>query len=243
MQAPTGPPPPQTAIDAASRDPEKPKKKKRKLNKPIAILGFLTALLGLTSAILGVVAHDTAQKNESLTINYNEANSAKVSAEASVSAAQSTISSLQSQLASSAPTPTTETTAPPDVTVRHAGEITMYSSSQGGLLADLDAPKTDPTWKGNGGSDLTYGGLSFGYGSYSRQIIFKAPSKPTYDGCKNSTEWSRAELDSRYLNPGDFFCFTTGEGRYAIVQLLSWQSNVAKIYATVYDPPDPALPQ
>ena len=118
----------------------------------------------------------------------------------------------------------------------------MYASSQGGLLPDLDAPSTDSTWKGSGGDDLSYGGFDFQYGSYSKQIIVKAPNKPTYDSCKNSTDWSRANLSSQYLGVNDYFCFTTGEGRYAIIQLLAWQANVATIYATVYDPPDPSLP-
>src|SRR5690349_1428736 len=100
MQSPPYGAPPEQRIDPTSPSPEEPDgKSERKLKVGITILGFLSALLALTTGILAAVTNSTSQKNESLTITVSQANSAKASAEASVSAAQSTISSLQSQLA------------------------------------------------------------------------------------------------------------------------------------------------
>jgi hypothetical protein len=196
-------------------------------------LGLITALVTLGGIIAGLFAGKTASQNSDLNASLSSAQAANSSLSSAAVGANPTIASLQAQLSASPtsepPTPATGTIAPTAPSVRHAGKITMYSSSQGGLSPDLDAPASDPTWKGNGGGDITCRGFNFQYGGYSKQIIVKAPNKPTYDSCKNSTDWSRANLSSQYLDVNDYICFTTGEGHYTIIQLLAWQDNVATI--------------
>jgi len=238
-QYPSGPEthPGQAPIESGPTSSKKPKKKKteKRLKISIAILGFLSALLALVTGILAAVAHDTSQKNETLTVNLNDANGEKASAAASLSAAESTISSLQSQLATATAAPPTGPSGSIASTAitprRKADDLVLV---RGASLVDLDS-MSDPQWRGEG-PDIGWSTSAFPYNGSA--WIVPMGQKADYNTCYNSTKWDTPQLSLQSIEPGQYFCFKTTEKRYAAVQVLKMTPIQADIAVVVYDPPD-----
>jgi len=206
-------------------------KNKSSWKKATAILAFLAALLGLTSAILGLVARHASQQNQTLTINLEQANSAKVSAEQSVSAAQSTISSLQSQLA--APTESPSGSQPP--TNRNSGIVTIAASNTSGF--DFDG--MGKTWQEPSGyQDASYDASTGLYLQNGATAVI-IPTQATYDSCQ-TTGYGRPEISLKANLPrGTNICLRTNEHRYVALKLLAITADSIQFDAASYDPPDP----